>query len=231
VKSLTFGNTDLTRDTLQLPYGPLGAIAPQHSINLVLSPPVIASGTGVRISGSLSIKNKRAIYISGHSGTIYTDGTYEFSGVPPGLHRIVALDPTGVERALGAEIVVGERDMSGVDLQELGVTPERSDGPTPPLPAGNRPPGTHLPLLSIRGRVIDSDSRVPFEAGQVVVNGDLSRPFKINDRGQFEIPGIVRGRYSVEVIVFGVGSVSRTVDLDEADAELELTVSSDTAPR
>jgi hypothetical protein len=174
----------------------------------------------------LSTKNKRAIYISGNAGSIYTDGTYEFTGVPAGLHRIVALDPTGAERPLGAEVVVGDRDMTGVDLQELALLPEGSDRPAAQLPSGNRPPETNLPLLSIRGRVVDKDTGEPFSGGRVLVNGDDSYSFALNDEGRFEIPRILRGRYTLEVIVFGVGTVSRTVVLADEDATLEFTVSS-----
>ena len=71
---------------------------------------------------------------------------------------------------------------------------------------------TTLTNTTRRVRVeLGAASRLPMGLSKL-----LSHTFTLNDRGRFEISRIVRGRYSVTVNIFGVGSVSKTVELHEA---------------
>ena len=114
--------------------------------------------------------------------------------------------------------------MTGIELEQLGLLPAGIDRPTPAAPTGNRPSGTRLPLLSIRGRVVDSVTGAPFNAGTVTVNGDSGHAFTLKEDGRFEIPRIVRGRYVVEVTVFGIGGASKIIDLQEQDESVEISI-------
>jgi hypothetical protein len=225
VKSIISGSTDLKVGPLQFP----GSRTIPVGITLVLTQSQARPSAGVRVSGQVVAgrnpkDSRRSIYLSGIPGTVYIDGTFDFVGVLPGRHSVVTLySPEGL-RPLGASVVVGDRDISGVELEEVAVAPFAADQPTAPLAAGARAPGARIPLASIRGKIIDGDSKEPFNAGKVAVNADLSRTFPLNDDGTFEVSHLLPGRYQVEVMVFAVGSVSRTVVIDDQDETLDLSI-------
>jgi hypothetical protein len=240
VKSLTFGSLDLKTSPLQLagvtnsanltpaqmialvlatPPAPVG-----QSISVVLTPPSVRPDRGVRVAGRVQGDARRSIYISGNPGAIYSDGSFEFLGVPPGRHTIVMLDNFRAESALGASLVVGDRDLVNIDLDDLSLAPAGFDRPTTAAGGGNHLPGTRIPAASIRGRVVDGDSQEPFNAGKVVLNGNFSVTFSLNDDGRFEVPKLLPGKYVVEAVVYGVGTVSREVILDEADVSVDLSI-------
>jgi hypothetical protein len=223
LKSLTFGSTDLRTDPLQLPRASAGSIVKQNLV-ITLSIPPRPPASGVRVTGRIGTDVKRSIYISGHSGVIYSDGTFEFVGVLPGRHEIVTLDNVGTVRMLGASLVVGDQDILNIDLEDISAAPANSNRPAAPGPAGNHRPGSRIPTSSIHGRVSDGTSHEPFNAGKVVLNGNYSIAFSLNDDGTFEIPKLLSGSYDMEVIVFGIGALNRTVVLDEQDTTIELNL-------
>jgi len=224
VKSLVFGSVDLKVSPLQLPPSSATALVPLgQSVSAVLTSPSPLPGSGARVAGRIRGDVKRTIYISGKPGAVYADGAFEFTGVPPGRHTIVTLDNPGGS-PFGANLVVGDRDLLDVDLEEIAVAPAGSDRPAPPAPAGQRTPGTRIPLASIRGRVLDAETREPFNAGRVGVNGDYSANITFDDDGRFEIRKLLPGTYVLEVTAFGIGTVSRTVVIDEQGATVELTI-------
>src|SRR4029077_15114508 len=104
-------------------------------LNIMLATVPLAAVPGVRVAGRLKDSDPRGIYLSGTSGTIYSDGTYEFRGVPPGRHSIAAFGASGV-LSLGASIVVGDRDLEGVLLEASPVLPRDVSIPKLPGPAG-----------------------------------------------------------------------------------------------
>ena len=221
LKTLQFGAVDLRNGVLQLANNSSVAISSQN-ISVVLSPPAQQRSAGSRVAGRIRGNAKRSIYISGSPGTIYADGTFEFLGVPPGLHTIVTLDNPGGEHPLGAGLVVGAADLPAIELEDVSVAPSMADRATVP-PVGNRQPGTRSHLTSIYGRIVDSETHEPLNAGRIVVNGDYSMTFPLKDDGGFEIPKLLPGNYVVEVNLFGIGAFSRTVHLEEQDAVLEWT--------
>jgi hypothetical protein len=80
----------------------------------------------------------------GSSAILFADGTFEYRGVAPGRH-IVELQNKFVEpaRVLAASIVVGDKDLNDVVVEDTVVLPVEIR-----FPAGTRPPGT-VPLASI----------------------------------------------------------------------------------
>jgi len=223
--SLTSGSTDLQANPLKLP----------GSQGTIVTPPIVATLAlraarqpgGIRVSGWIGGNPQRSIYISGNPGAIFSDGTFEFVGVPAGRHNIVTVDSSGVGRILGAALVAGERDLPNVELEEISIAPADYDQPTPPQPAGTRLPASRSATVSIRGRVVDADTHEPFNAGKIVLNGSYSIAFPLKEDGRFEVPKLLPGKYVVEGIVYGIGIVKREVIVDEADAVVELTVRSD----
>ena len=225
LKSLTFGSTDLRVDALKLPRGNAGSTVTQ-SIVITLSIPPAPQPAGVRVSGKVPGDAKRGIYISGNSGTVYSDGTFEFVGVSPGRHNIVTLDNPGAARSLGATLVVGDRELANIELGEISAAPMKFDQPAPPSPAGNRPPGVRIAPVSIHGRVLDGETHEPFNAGKIVLNDNFGFPFPLNDDGKFDIPSLLPGSYVLDGVVFGIGNVRLSIELDEQDTTIELTLTS-----
>jgi len=223
LKSLTFWSTDLRVDALHLPKGSGTSFVSQSIIVKLVVPPATPPA-GVRVSGRIRGEAKRSIYISGNPGTIYSDGTFEFIGVPPGRHTIVTLDNPGADRTQGAAVVVGDRDLINIELDDISIAPQNSDQPTLPTPAKDRLPGSRSATASIRGRVLDADTHEPFTAGKVVINGNYSLTFPLKDDGSFDIPRLLPGKYVVDAVVYGIGIVGRTVVLDEQDQTIELTL-------
>ena len=76
----------------------------------------------------------------------------------------------------------------------------------------------------IHGRIIDADSREPFNAGKAYLNGDYAAGFSLDDDGRFEIPKLLPGTYDLEIFIFAVGSVKRTVAIDGEDVSLDLSL-------
>jgi len=232
LRSFTFGSTDLRTSALQLV--PPGTVPPRAAlmpvpqiISIVLERKKEPAQTGVRITGQIHGDPNRSIYISNSPGAMYADGTFEFVGVPAGRHAIVTLDNPGRERALAASIVVGDRDQLNLELEETSIAPLVSGHTQAPLPAGDLAPNTRIPLAAIRGRVVDGPTGRPMDAGRVVVNSDYAFTFSLGDDGRFEVPRLLPGKYVLDVVAFGIGSISKTVILEDKDTQLDLTIASD----
>jgi hypothetical protein len=223
LRSLTFGATDLKINALRLPAANSGTIV-TPSIVVALAVRPVSQQTGVRVSGQVRGDATRSIYISGNPGAIYADGTFEFIGVPHGRHNIVTLDGSGPGRLQGAALAVGDRDLANVELEEISVAPADSNLPALPAPVADRLPGSRSAVTSIRGRVIDGETGEPFNAGKVMINGDYGAGVSLNEDGRFEVPKLLPGKYVVEAVVFGIGTVSREVIVDEQDVAIELSV-------
>jgi hypothetical protein len=181
LKSIRYSLKDLTTDTLKLSattavvtvslsmWGPVTAApapaAPPTTtptIAVTLSRSARAAGTlGPRVTGTIPAPVNRSIYLSGSPGTIYADGTFEFRNVPPGRHNVTTLDNPSA-RPLGASIIVGSQDVSGVELRELLILPPNPRVPTPPGPAGNHEAGLVLAPGTVRGQVSDEATQMRF---------------------------------------------------------------------
>jgi hypothetical protein len=174
---------------------------------------------GVRVTG-LGTSLRIPIYLYDVPGTVYDDGSFEFEGVPPGRHPLVRFVSPNV--SLGVTVVVGDRDVEGVRLTQTPLLPQDLET-NATLPAGNHPPGTILPLASIRGRVVQATSGAPIaEGGTVTLSGyrDRKQTYAVVGEGEFTIPDLLPGTYRIELAVSGYRAEAQTVVIDDADAEI-----------
>jgi hypothetical protein len=229
VKSLRHGSVDLRSSPLQLTTSrPTNPSA--ETIVVTLTPPPPSQPAGARVSGRIRGIAKRSIYLSGIPGTIYSDGSFEFVGVQPGVQTIVTRNNPGAERTLGSSLVVGTRDIPDLELEEISVAPADPERPGSGSAAGNRPPGTRLSPVTVRATVIDADTSEPFNAGKAYLNGEYSAGFALGDDGKVEIPKVLPGKYTLEVFVYGVGSIRREIVLDAEDVSLSLSLGPEVKP-
>jgi hypothetical protein len=177
-----------------------------------------APATGIRVAGKFNGNiGARSFYISNIQGTTYSDGTFEFAGVPPGRHVITSRNNSAGANPLGAVLVVGGRDVEDVKLEEFAVLPmEFASQPQ----SDTRPAGSKLPLPSLNGRVVDQTTGTGIGQGVVYFSGQEMISFRLQPDGSFQIPHLLPGSYKLEIQVFGHINVSR--DLVIADENLDI---------
>ena len=236
VNSIMYGTTDVTSSSLKIPAAllprptivtangitqvtvasapPAGQPAPELTISLAKVP--VPSGPGVRVAGRAKDTDARAIYLSGRPGTFFSDGTFEFLGVPPGRHSIAAFGSSPVS-SLGASIVVGDRDVDGVEIETIAVLPNDAKQPRPPDASGTHAPGSVLPLAAFRGRIVEEASGVPIEEGTIRLMGRDSITVPIGVGGKFEFSGLLPGTYELEVRIFGHSNVLQPIIIGDED--------------
>jgi len=241
VKSIMAGTTDITKSTLKLstlnfgttaatPFGgvqifPLGSMrsTSELSITLSRSGEQAAASSGARVTGRAPTTARRSIFISGKPGFFYSDGTFEFRGVPPGRHSIATLYNAGAPGALAASVVVGSRDVENIQLEPSPMLPFQIREAVNPGPAGAHPPGTAVPLASLRVAVVD-ETKQPATPGQVFILGPSGTSFDLHESGRFEMLRLLPGEYRFEVQAFGHPAIVRSVSIGDEDVTLELTV-------
>jgi len=160
------------------------------------------------------------IYLSGSPGTLYSDGTFEFRNVPPGLHKIMKTYKTAVT---AAAVLVGGRDVDGVVLQRPQLLPADVFD-EPPKPSNGSPPESKtLSLVSMTGRVLDPSSQEPLSEGAVTLAGygTARRIFAIVGT-EFKIPDLLPGRYSLTINVSGYVTATQSVIVGTEDFKLDL---------
>jgi hypothetical protein len=155
---------------------------------------------------------------------LYADGTFEFSGVPEGRHVVITRDGSRTSRPLAAVVIVGNRDVDGVPLDEVMVLPAEFETPSAPT-ADARAPGTVIRLANLRGRVFDDSTRVGIPEGIVYISGMERTSFRLKADGSFEISHLLPGSYRLEIQVFGYKNISESVRVDEDDIKLDLSTS------
>jgi hypothetical protein len=246
VKSMTYGSANLLTGPLQLSVARIppannqptvrqniyivaapSAISPT-SLSITLTPTPIPTSAGVRVSGQAG-PDARSIWLGEVPGFLYADGTFELRGVSPGHHFVLAPNA-------GASIVVGDRDIDGVQLDPLPLLPREFVPPTPSRHA----PGTQVPLASLKGRVISSTTQQPVRGmvsigGRVIYDAALQPGngmvsivgwntqvgFPLNADGRFEIPKLLPGRYNLTASIFDYYTVNETVVIGEEDSTVE----------
>jgi len=202
------------------------AMAPATSqtelvITLTSAPTSVTAG-GIRVTGRMKEIQRRTIYMSGLPGTIYSDGTFEFRNVPPGRHAIVTPDHPANAHPFAASIVVADRDVDGINLDEAAVLPPDIRDVVAPAPAGSHPAGTSLPLATVRGRVISDATREPV-SGVATILGLRRSAYPINADGRFEIPRLLPGQYNLEISIPDHAPMNQDLVIDDDDVALELT--------
>lgn len=247
VKSIAYGGTDITSGTFALTASNfstpstttilvMNGTAPTVSTVLGLNlPPTVppsalsitldyaspATLPGARVTGTIRSIDKPTVYISGVPGIVFSDGTFEFQGVPPGRHLIAATHRFTPQAAL---VVVGDRDIDGVSLKQTLAQPDITAPQTIP-PAGPYSPGTIIPLPRILGTAVDEKTGMPIVGGSITVeNEDYKRTFSLDSNGRFESFGLFPGNYEVSLWLIGHISSSTKVTVDEKDVQVKLAV-------
>jgi hypothetical protein len=215
VQSMTFGSDELSHGLLRVDPNNF-----QSPLVVTLRSVRVSTSAGVRVSGRAGTSTVKSMYLSGMPGVLYTDGTFEFTGVAPGVY--VLTTPDNREHPRGGLIVVGARDLEGVALEDASMLPSDMAPPeqlraTPEA----REPG-RIPLPTLHGRVVELATKQPIPEGLVILKGASRAEFPLTD-GRFEIPRLVPGAYLIEIQVFGHANVRQDVVIGDTDLSLNLT--------
>jgi hypothetical protein len=245
VKAMTYGSTDLLKDTLKLTSGNVTSTAltiyqasnvmtfgtssgPQTPPSTILvtlarvTPP--QNTAGVSVSGSFNVPGGRTLFLSGVPGNTYSNNTFDVFGVPPGRHILATRDNPYSSTALGASVVVGNRDLTEIDLGEIAAVPKSAWEPAPALAAKDHSEGL-VPLARVRGTALEEQSQKPLTNGDVVIRGfnNYGRTVPLDNEGHFEIPNLLPGSYEIEIHVSGHSNTTRSVVIDDEDLTIDLT--------
>jgi hypothetical protein len=220
------GNTATPSSPPPVPYQLFGSspatVSPAPIEVTLTATPVANPVTGARVAGKSSgYAGPRSIYISGKPGTFYSDGTFEFLGVPAGRHIIVTGDNPTSRKPLAASIIVGARNMDDLQLEETFMLPADFRSPSDPV-ADTRTPGS-LRLVSVHGRVVEEPTGIAIPEGIVYIGGQERTSFRLQNDGRFEIPHLLPGQYKLEIQVFGHIDISRSITVGLEDIDLELS--------
>jgi hypothetical protein len=196
---------------------------PLSVLYVTLAPASPKAQTGARVSGRMSVAGRRTVYLSGIPGNVYSDGTFEVYGVPPGRHSIVTRENPGGLKPLAASVVVENGNLDGIVLAETAMLPIRAWEPSPPKPAGGHPVG-NVPLARLTGSLIEEASKQPIAEGTVLIksNGYFNASFPVDADGRFELPPLLPGTYDLEVQIFGHSNIKQSFEIDDKDMKLEL---------
>jgi len=199
------------------------------TIVLATAPLLKPSTSGVRIAGRTSDTGPRSVYISGTPGNFYSDGSFEFLGVPAGLQTILLTDPGSVYGTpgrgtvlAGRMVAVADQNIENVGLEDITLLPPDPRTLSLPGPPTNRAPGP-IPLATLRGRILEESEKTPVAGGTVTIVGGSRQTYRIDADGRFQIPGLFPGTYKIEVGNFGHTTVRETVVIEEDDVDLDLT--------
>jgi hypothetical protein len=193
------------------------------TITLRTNPESQQESGGVRVTGSAPTAEVRSVYLSGVPGIFFADGSFEFRGVQPGQYTISTPDNPSSSRPLAAAIVVGDQDVSGIELTATPLLPLNIKSPVPPEPVGNRTPGSTIPLSAVRGLVLDETTKEPITVGTVYLTGHYGGSRSLVPDGQFEFTRLLPGSYELEVQAFGHSTIKKTIVVGEGDVQLEMT--------
>src|SRR6185295_14270555 len=161
------------------------------------------------------------IYLSGIPGILYSDGTFEFRDVLPGLHNIVKIIGNTVT---AAPVSVGDRDVDGVVLQRPQAIPFGIFSDPPKLPNGTITESKTLPMMSMLGRVLDEISQEALNEGTITIAGygNVRRVFAITSDGRFGIPDLLPGECNLTVNISGYSNTTHAVTVGIEDLKLDL---------
>ena len=197
-------------------------------VTLAAAPLTKPVTTGARVSGQTPDTGVRSIYLSDNPGIFYSDGSFEFRGVPAGRHTLILIDPEsaaagpkGISLVVaGGNVVVGDQDIDKVSLESINMLPMDTDSLMAPRPANGRAPGP-IPLATIRGRVMEESAKQALAGGTVTINGQSRSMYRIDADGRFVIPRLFPGTYKLEVGNFGYETIRQTIEVEDEDISLE----------
>jgi hypothetical protein len=208
-------------------FGP--PLPPVPAIEIILREiPEASPRTGATLSGKIAQPLGRSIEVSGVTGTIYEDGAFEVKNVPPGRLTILTRNNPAGTRPLGASIIVGDQDIPSIQLQGILELPRDLDANVAATLRGNYNPGTVVPLATVRGHLVDESTSARISRdrsiGRITINGNTVS-YTINDTGEFEIPGLLPGRYDVALLISGGNFYSRTLEVRDENTTVVWPVS------
>jgi hypothetical protein len=118
-------------------------------------------------------------------------------------------------RVLAASIVVGDKELNDVMVEDVVVMTKELQ-----FPVRTPPAGTVIPLASIRGRVSEDSSKNPVLGGSVTLSGANKATFPIDSEGLFHIPGLLPGTYDLTVEGSRHAAVRQVVLVGDEDVNL-----------
>jgi len=192
-------------------------------IRLLSNPPSSSNASGVRVSGSAPNPEVRSVYLSGVPGIFFADGSFEFRGVQPGRYTVSTPDNPSSSKPLAAAIVVGDQDVTGIELTATPLLPLNIKTPVAPGPIGNLTPGSTIPLSAVRGLVLDEMTHEPITEGTVYLSGHYGGSRSLVPDGRFEFTRLLPGSYELEVQAFGHSTIKKTIVVGEVDIQLDMT--------
>ena len=193
------------------------------TITLLPNPSTLPTQTGVRVTGSAPTAEVRSVYLSGVPGIFFADGSFEFRGVQPGRYTVSTPDNPSSSRPLAAAIVVGDQDVSGIELTATPLLPLNIKTPVLPEPVGNLAPGSTIPLSAVRGLVLDEMTHEPITGGTVYLSGHYGGSRSLVPDGRFEFTRLLPGSYELEVQAFGHSTIKKTIVVGKDDVQLDMT--------
>ena len=234
VSKMTYGSTDLTSGILALPTSApqspgglsfttmFGTPGPGDMLTVTFgeTSSVSPAARGVRVTGRNRPSDTHPVYLSGRPGIVFSDGTFEFRGVPPGRHVIASIDFPG--RAHGTTLIVGEQSIDNVFLDDIAALPIDIQSPMAPGPVGNASPGSRIRPVILRGVVLDRMTQQPPPSGQAYISGRRGPSYYLDADGKFEVDGLLPGTYTLEVQVAGYPLMTRELKVDVDDIQLTL---------
>jgi len=204
-------------DKVRIAYGAGGPMIP---LEITLAGAASGPAAGVLVRGKVGSGGNWELSLVGSSAILYADGSFECRGVAPGRHVILLQDKLVTPlRVLAASIVVGDRDLNDVMVDDIVVMPNELQ-----FPGKTPPPGTVIPLASIRGRVSDASSKDPVLGGSVTLSGANRATFPIDSEGLFHIPGLLPGTYDLTVEGSRHAAVRQPVLVGDEDLNLNVSV-------
>jgi hypothetical protein len=176
---------------------------------------------GVMVRGHGRPGDTQPVFLSGRPGIVFSDGTFEFRDVLPGVYGVATIDAPG--REMGSAVVVGDRNIDSVVLREITAAPSDIQRATNPQPAGGLATGSAVPPVTLQGVVLEEKTRQPIPEERVYIAGRYDRPFPVDKNGRFVIKDLIPGVYILEIQVFGHSNVSKEVTVGVENMQIELT--------
>jgi hypothetical protein len=196
VKSMSSGSVDLLRETLRLT-GP--AAVEVHATLGLKNPLPPRQGRVIRgqIFDAITARPwiGEAVYLSGRPGTVFSDGSFEFFGVPAGGHALQAREGLPGNRTAEGKVVVGNTDVT------TGLTYTS-------IPASVR----------IAGRVVVEGGNAParLNAGRILATAADTNRVAVAADGTFKT-ALPEGEYQLSIDGFPPGLSLKSISSGNVD--------------
>ena len=185
------------------------------------------------VGGSLSLAERYApdagIYISGKPGVLYADGSFAFSGVSGGLHRIV-LYVVSVDgpRIAAADVLVSAGTtirFDGTPLQNVSILPKPLFS-APVLSSRATDSSRILALASLTVRVLDDATEQPVNSANVTLSGIVGsvRRYVGSANPSLRMDALLPGEYSISAESSGYTTKTQTVTVGQGSTLFDIRI-------